>query len=153
MRQTRNMLLIAAVLTLGLVSFGNAQMMMGNSGSQMKAVQNDTLSHSATMMNGNKNMMNRTDSLVTNMSKYCQMMSSDFDKLQTHFEKMMQMNDMKALKTEMAKHRDMMNNMQGDINGQNNMCQNMMSMMHSGGTNGMMGMNTNDSNMEHHQNH
>jgi hypothetical protein len=117
-------------------------MMMGGMMGGMSMGQNDTSSHSATMGMGRMmGTMQPADSLASQMSQYCQMMTSDFGELETHFEKMMQIQDMKTLKAEMQKHHDMMMTMQSRMNGQRQMCQNMMSMMssmHSGG----MGMHT-----------
>ena len=141
MIQNRNMLLIAAVLTLGLASLAAAQMMGGSHG-QMSTSQNDTLSHSATMGMREINKMNQADSTIINMSQYSRMMSDEFDKLQSHFDKMMQIQDMKTLKAEMQKHQELMNQMHESMGKQHSMIQNMMSMMHSGRMNRMMGMNT-----------
>jgi hypothetical protein len=135
------MLLVVTVLTLGLASFAVAQMMGGNHGHKgnMPMGQNDTLSQSATMGTGHMmGTMPSEDSLVSDMSQYCQMMSNDFDKLQSHFDKMMKIDDMKSLKAEMQKHHDMMVQMHQSMNREGNMVQNMMSMMHSGHMQGMM---------------
>ncbi len=139
MRQNRLMLVTVSVLTLGLASFALAQMMGGSQG-HMSMGQSDTVSQSATMGTGQvMGTMPHTDSLVNQMSQYCRMMSNDFGKLQSHFEKMMKIQDMKTLKGEMQKHYDMMMTMQSHMDGQHQMCQNMMSMMRSGGMHGMMG--------------
>ena len=73
------------------------------------------------------------------------MMSGDFNELQSHFEKMMQMQDMKTLKAEMQKHHDMMIRMRNNLNKQHSMFQNVMSMMHSTGMYGMMGADSTES--------
>lgn len=141
MRQNRLMLVIASVLTLGLTSLVFAQMMGGSQG-HMSTGQSDSVSQSAPMGTGHMmGMMATNDSLMGQMSQYCRTMTADFDKLQSHFEKMMKLDDMTALKAEMQKHHDMMMTMRSQMRDQQQSCQNMMSMktsMPSGGMHAMM---------------
>jgi TolA-binding protein len=138
MRLSRAMYLVVALMILGLASFTTAQMMGGKHGHAAMG-QTDSLSQSATM---GKGMMGRTavpDSLMTNMTRKCQTVSSDFDQLQSHFDMMMQMQDMKGLKDEMQKHQEMMKKLGVDINQQQGTWQRMMAGAQSGGTPPMMG--------------
>jgi len=144
MKHTHMIASAVIVLTLGLVSYAAAQMMGGNQG-HMAMRQSDSLSHSATM--GVQSMGTKTmgmtsgvDSLMTNMSMNNRMMTGDFDKLESHFNKMMQIQDMATLKAEMQKHQALLNQMRTDMNQRQNMFKQMMSMLHSNGNNyGMMG--------------
>lgn len=83
----------------------------------------------AGMVQGRSGMM----SMMKDMSNRCWMMSDNFDSLMTHFDRMMQIDDLAELKSEMQRHRDMMGAMHGDISEQRNMCEEMMSMMGLGG--------------------
>ncbi len=140
MRKNRLMLAMVTILTLGLSSMVLAQMMGGSHGN-MPMGQNATQSQTATM---NRGQMNGTvppaDSLVNQMRQSWGMMSGNFDKLESHFRQMMQIQDMKTLKAEMQKHYEMMQQMHSYMNNQQGMYQNMMSMMSSGQQRGMHGM-------------
>lgn len=131
MRYSIRMFTVAALLVLGIVSWGVAQM-MGNSDGHMSQMQADS-----TEQQGQMGMMN----MMHNMSEHCQMMAGDFDELTRHFDQMMQIDDLKTLKAKMSEHQEMMAEMQQDMKAQKKVCQHMMSMMHSGDTQGMMGMN------------
>jgi len=135
MRKNRLMLATLIMLTFGFTSFASAQMMGGSHDHSAKN-KSDSTAHSGMM---GKGMMTQMGNMMGDMSKHCSMMSSDFEKLQSHFDKMMKMDDMKALKVEMQKHHDMMTQMHESMNEQRSMCQNMMSMMHSGDMHGSMG--------------
>jgi len=135
MRQTRLMLTIAALLTLGFVSFAAAQM-MGNKKDNPSMGKADSTSQPGMMGTG---MVAQMDTAMGNMSQHCKIMSSDFEKFQNHFEQMMLMTDQETLKIEMKKHHDMMKNMRESMMQQQSMCQNMKSTMHSGGMRGTMG--------------
>jgi hypothetical protein len=130
MRSSVRMLTVSALLVLGLVTLGVAQMMSGGNGHMSQMVADSS------SQRGQMNIMN----MMNNMSDHYMMMTSDFDSLQQHFNSMMQINDMGALKSEMKKHRKMMQTMHDTMTEQKGMFQNMMSMMHSGGMQGMMGM-------------
>ena len=69
--------------------------------------------------------------MMKNVSNHYDVTVGDFDKLQQHFNKMMQITDMKTLKTEMQKHQEMMTSMHKDMVRQEDMFKNMMSSMHS----------------------
>lgn len=146
MKQRRLMLGIAVLLTLGLVSLGMAQM----SGTQDGHVsQADAGSMSGCGMMSHK-MMNDSDSATGSMTQHCQMMSKDFDELESHFEKMMQIDDVDELKAEMQRHHEMMRGMHGNMMERQQMCQRMNSTTKSSscGMHGMMGcsaMKSNDS--------
>jgi hypothetical protein len=136
MRNSIRMFTVTGILVLGLVSLGSAQMMGGGNGhmsGMMSGTQADSTSQQPHM-----DMMG----MMHNMSNQCKMMSSEFNNLEEHFNKMMKMDDMNALKAEMKKHQKMMQSMHQGMNTQENMCQNVMSMMHSGNEQGMMGMNS-----------
>lgn len=83
--------------------------------------------------------------IINNTSGHCQMMSQEFDKLQQHIDRMMKMDDMSKLKAEMKRHHEMMSSMHQKMSKQMNMCQNMMSMMPSGGMKNGMNMMGNSS--------
>ena len=133
MRQNRLMLVMAIVLTFGLASFAAAQM-MGGDHNHSGMNKDDSTAHSGMMGEG---MMMKMGNMMGDMSKHCKMMSHDLDDLQTHFEKMMMMDDMEALKAEMQKHHDMMTKMHDNMSEQRTMCENMRSMMHSARMHGM----------------
>jgi len=137
MRYTGLKLTIITVMTLAVAPLASAQMMGGHQG-HMQMGQADTLSQTATT---GMNMMGTTagkDSLITGMSQYSLMMSRDFDKLQSSFDAMMQIKDMKTLKVEMQKYHEMMQQMRNQMIKLQDMHQNMMSMMHSGNVNETM---------------
>lgn len=147
MRRTHLMILMATFLSLALVSVTTAQMMGGdhNHASMGKA---DTPSQSGMMDQGMMNQSIRNtpaDTLINNMSMNYNMMSGDFDRLQVHFNKMMQINDIKKLKAEMKKHQDLMQSMHLAIMKQKSMYQNMMSMMNSGEMDKVMQMHSQES--------
>jgi hypothetical protein len=145
MKKNRLMLAIVTILTLGLTPLVMAQMMGGSHGN-MPMGQNATQSQSATM--GKEQMNGKippTDSLVSQMSNSWQMMSGNFSKLESHFQQMMKIQDMKTLKAEMQKHYDMMKSMHAYMNNQRGMYQNMMSMMSSNHSHGMHAMTMSDS--------
>ncbi len=148
MRQNRLMLVMVFALTLGLASFAAAQMMGGNH-DHSAMNKDDSTEHTGMMGEG---MMMKMGNMMGDMSQHCKMMSNNFDDLQSHFEKMMKMDDMSALKAEMRKHHDMMIQMHQSMKEQRSMCQNMMSMMHSGG---MMGTDSTESgsSAQHGHNH
>jgi hypothetical protein len=105
-----------------------AQMMGGQGHGQMQSA--DSTKGSAMMgMQGMTGMMG----MMHNMSGHCQMMSEEFNKLQEHFDMMMNMNDMSKLRVEMKKHQEMMSSMHQKMSEQTGICQKMMSMMHSEG--------------------
>jgi hypothetical protein len=135
MRRLTRMFTISAVLVLGLVAVGAAQMMGGSQGHMMTSKAADT-----TSVQGNTNLTLMMD----NMSSHYQMMNKDFDKLEANYNQMMKMNDMQALKTEMKKQQQMVKTMHMNMGQQESMLQNMMTMMHYGNQN-MMGQNM----MEH----
>ncbi len=151
MRENRLMLVMVFVLTLGLASLAVAQMMGGNH-DHSAMNKDDSTAHSGMMGEG---MMMQMGNMMDGMSKHCKMMSNDFDKLKSHFEKMMKMDDMNALKDEMQKHHDMMTQMHESMSEQRSMCQNVMSMMHSGCMHGMMGSDStqSESSGQHDHNH
>jgi hypothetical protein len=145
MRKNRLFLVMVTILALGLSSIAMAQMMGGNHGN-MPMGQNATQSQSATM---NKEQMKGTvppsDSLVNQMSQSWRTMSGDFSKLESHFQQMMKIQDMKELKAEMQKHYNMMQSMHSFMSNQEGMYQNMTSMMSSTHSPGMHAMKTTDS--------
>ncbi|MDX9857614.1 MAG: hypothetical protein RBT76_07485 [candidate division Zixibacteria bacterium] len=149
MRQNRLMLVMVIALTLGLASFAAAQM-MGGDHDHSSMNKDDSTAHFGMMGEG---MMMKMGNMMGDMSKHCKMMSSEFDDLQSHFEKMMKMDDMKALKAEMQKHHDMMTQMHENMSEQRSMCQNMMSLTHSGGMPGMMGADSAKSEADGQHNH
>ena len=124
MKKSIQTLTAVVFLTFALVSMGTAQMMMGGSRGNMPMNTSDSTSASSKteldIMPMMKNVSNHYDVTV-----------SDFDKLQQHFNKMMQITDMKALKVEMKKHQEMMTSMHKDMVMQEDMFKNMMSSMHS----------------------
>jgi hypothetical protein len=61
-------------------------------------------------------------------------MAADFDRLQTHFNQMMKIDDMAKLKTEMAKHQEMMAMMHNEMMHNRQMAEHMEGMMSGGGT-------------------
>lgn len=134
-------ILVAAVFTFGLSTFTVAQMMGGNNGHSAMN-KNDTSSHSHM-----KGTPTDVDSTFANMSQHYKMMTNQFDKLESHFNKMMMMNDITALKAEMQKHQEMMKAMHKAMMKQGNMYEHMMTMMHSGDmmNNNMMGMKSDKS--------
>ncbi len=132
MKKSIQVYILSAVLVVSLVSLGAAQMMGGNQG-RMSQMKGDTSAEP-----GQMGMMN-------NMSEHCKTMANDLDKLEKHFDQMMQMDDMKALKSEMKKYQEMMQSMQENMSNQMSMCQNMMSKMNMGDMN--MGDMMNSGNM------
>lgn len=151
MRQNRLMLLTVFVLTIGVASFAFAQMMGGNH-DHSAMNKDDSTSHSGMMGEG---MIMNMGNMMGDMSQHCKMMSNNFDDLQSHFEMMMRMDNMEALKAEMQKHHDMMKEMHDNMSAQQSMCQNMMSMMPSGGMHGSMGSDStkSESGGQHDHNH
>lgn len=147
MRQNRLMLATLIMLTFGFTSFASAQM-IGGSHDHSAMNKSDSTAHSGMM---GKGMMTQMGNMMGDMSKHCSMMSSDFEKLQSHFDKMMKMDDMKALKAEMQKHHEMMAEMQQSMMKQQHMDQRMMSMMQNGNMHGMMGMNAKSGDKSEHQ--
>jgi len=130
MRHSIRMLTTAALLILGLASFGVAQMMDGNHDhSPMSKA--DSTSQSGMMNMGTMDKMG-------DMSQKCKMMSNNFDKLQEHFDAMIQMDDINTLKAEMKKHQEMMQVMRDNMSEHQTMC---MNMMDSDGKMGKMGCN------------
>ncbi|HDL02178.1 MAG TPA: hypothetical protein ENH23_08110 [candidate division Zixibacteria bacterium] len=111
MKSSIRMFTVVAVLTLGLASFGVAQMMSGNHehSSTDKA---DSQSQSGMMNMGKMGMMKD--------------MSNNFDKLKTHFDSMMQIDDINTLKAEMKKHQEMLQTMRDNMSEHQTMCMNMM---------------------------
>jgi hypothetical protein len=71
----------------------------------------------------------KTSASMKDMTKQSQEMTEDFAKLHEHFGEMIQINDMKKLKEEMAKHNDMMVSLHKKMSDQQEQCQEMMSMM------------------------
>lgn len=143
MKRSQLMLTLAAIMTFGLASFTVAHMMGGNNGQSSAATGNSSFQAGSmgmgTGMMGMTGQAAQSDSLWNNMSPYCTMLSSDFDKLEAHFNRMMQIKDSDKLRVEMQKHHDMMTEMHNVINQRQGMYRNMMSAMHSGGMSGMMG--------------
>jgi len=76
--------------------------------------------------------------MMSNMSSHWKMMSDSFGKLEDHFNSMMKMDNMAALKKEMQKHHDMMSSMQRQMMDSRQVCSEMMSMMDSGDMHGNM---------------
>lgn len=139
MRQRTLMLTIVALLILGVASFGIAQMMGGGHGHMSKS---DSSSQSVMM---DKKMMKNMGSMMNNMMQHCQMMSNDFGELESHFEKMMQMDDMGELRSEMQKHHEMMQGMHKNMMEQQEYCQEMRTIMHSESMQGMMDTGSSES--------
>ncbi len=125
MKHSIRMLATVILLTLGLASFGVAQMMGGNHDRSSMGMA-DSTSQSG-MMNMGK---------MGEMSQNCKLMSNNFGKLQENFNAMMQINDINALKTEMKKHQEMMQAMSDNMAEHQAMC---MKMMNSDGKMGKMG--------------
>jgi len=119
----------------GMGMMGQSSQMMNGANGQMPMGQNDSMSQNATMK-----MFGRMETLMGDMSQRYTMMSGDFDKLETHFQQMMKMQDMTALKEEMQKHYAMMQKMREGMNRQEGMFQNMMAMMQADGMQMMHGM-------------
>ena len=120
-------------MALGLATLTAAQMMGGNQGHMMQNTDSTSQSHP---------MMQRADSLSTQMSNHWNMMSGDYSKLDSQFQNMMKMNDMSQLKAEMQKYHQNMMQMRQEMMQQHNMCQMMSNMMmQSGGMQGMHGSN------------
>jgi len=140
---------IAVLLAFGLTGFAAAQMMGGHQTTMGKA---DSTSMSNNMMG--KGMMGSAknmNSMMGNVNQHWKMMSNDFDRLEQHLNKMMKMDNMKALKAEMQKHHEMMAEMQQSMMKQQHMDQRMMSMMQNGNMHGMMGMNAKSGDKSEHQ--
>jgi hypothetical protein len=144
MKRSIQMFAIIAVLSIGLVSLGVAQMMNKKQG-QSPMTGKDPMSQSGTMGMGMMGMMNRLDNMMGNMSRNCTMVNNDFEKLQKHFQSMMQMTDMNSLKAEMEKHQQMMQNMQQNMMQQEKLCRNMASLMGSQNMQGSQEMGNNTS--------
>ncbi len=111
MKNSIRMFTTVAVLTLGLASFGVAQMMSGNH-EHASTDKGDSQSQSGMMNMGKMGMMKD--------------MSDNFDKLQTHFESMMQIDDINTLKAEMKNHQEMMQSMRDNMSEHQAMCMKMM---------------------------
>jgi hypothetical protein len=72
--------------------------------------------------------------------------SSDLKKLEDHVDKMMQIKDMAALKTELKEHRKMLQNFQDDAAQPQSWCLDYMSNLYQNGMHGSTGMNSPQSN-------
>ncbi len=157
MKRTNLMLIIAVLLTFGLVSYATAQMMGGGHG-QMRgtadsAYQSGNMGHG--MMNngyGMMGMISQMDTTLTNMSHNSTKMSREFDSFEAQYRKMMKMQDINQIKTEMSKLYNQMQAMHDGLMQQQVMSQNALSMMNYRYQNGMMGPNMQGYNMspEHH---
>ena len=126
MNRFKSIAAAAALLLILLVATAPAQMNKKGEDQKNQPAQSDYDNHMMGMM--------------TNMTNHWQMMSGQMDKLQEHFSKMMQMNNMSELKKEMQKHQEMMTSIRNNMSEQNQLCDHMMSMMGYGGMHGgMMG--------------
>ena len=142
MRNSVRMLVVAIVLTFGLVSFAAAQM---KDDSHKQPAKSDSTATTQPAKMGNGEMMNSTMTPQA-MTQQKQMMMTDFTKLQERIDSMMKTNDMKTLKSELKDLQSMVMTMR------ENMTKNMMSstqrgsrmngMADSQGTSGTMGMHT-----------
>ncbi len=131
MKKSLRMLTTATLLTLGLASFGVTQMMgEGHDHSMM----NQSGSTSKSDM-GNMGMTGD----MGDMSKGCKMMLNNFGKLQEHFDTMLQIDDINALKTEMKKHQEMLQVVYDNMSEHQSMCMNMMNSDEKMGKMGKMG--------------
>lgn len=119
-------------LTFGLAPFVTAQMMTGGTHGNMPMNKADSTS-SPDMM-GTKIM-----TMMGDLSGDYNVTVSDFEKLEEHFNKMMQITDMDVLKAEMKKHQNMMTDMHKNMIKQKGMFKNMMSSMQKTSMHGMMG--------------
>jgi len=131
MRHSINILTLTLLLAFALPSFGTAQMMMGGSHSNMPMGKADSTSQPSSMMGSDIMPM------MEDLSGHYNTALDDFNKLESHFNKMMTITDMDVLKTEMKKHQDMMKNMHKDMMEQEGMINNMMSSMQMNGMHGM----------------
>ncbi len=99
------------------MGYGRGQMMNGGQGQ---------------MMNGGQGQMMDWSSMIERMDNHQQMMSSQFDTLQTRFQQMMKIDDLATLKKEMRSYMQMMDRMHQSMMTQDNMAGQMMSMMSNG---------------------
>jgi hypothetical protein len=135
---------VAAALALAVAPFAAAHMMNGNQGNaspeNVEPAAQPGMMGNGMMGMGMMGMMSHMNAMVGNMSRYYTTMSTDFDKLDGHLDKMMQIDDITTLKAELKKHQDMTRELRQEMTGQNNPCP-MMSMAGTGNSNSMMGMN------------
>jgi hypothetical protein len=149
MKTSIRIIAVAAALALAVAPFAVAQMMHGN---QTNAPSENVAPNSQPGMMGSgmmgngmmgmgmMGMMSHMNTMMGNMSKYYTTMSADLDKLDSHLDKMMQIDDITTLKAELKKHQDMTRELRQEMTGQNNPCP-MMSMAGTCNTNGMVGVN------------
>jgi peptidoglycan hydrolase CwlO-like protein len=123
---------VALLMIFALAPIGATQMMMGNMHGKQRANEADSTSGSWAM---NADIMG----MARNMSGNCNKTVSDFDKLQDHFNAMMQITDMATLKAEMEKHQAMMKEIHDNMVREEGMFKNMMSAIQTSGTPGVTG--------------
>lgn len=146
MRKHRLMLFIVSAMILGLASFTAAHMMGGEGHSQMNG--SDSNYQPGMMGMGMMGDNGEFYNMMGNMPQYCNTMTDNFDQLENNFQKMMQINDNTALKKEMQKHYDMMQEMYQNMTCQQNVWHTMMSMMYPEdppGTEGQSGQKSDQS--------
>jgi hypothetical protein len=84
------------------------------------------------MMNGGQGQMMDWSTMIERMDDHQQMMSRQFDTLQTRFGQMMKIDDLATLKKEMRSYMQMMDRMHQSMMAQDHMAGQMMSMMNNG---------------------
>lgn len=84
------------------------------------------------MMGSNKGRPMDWSTMIKQMDNHQEMMSGQFDTLETRFQQMMTINDLARLKHEMKSYMQMMKRMRKSMMAQDHMAGQMMSMMNSG---------------------
>lgn len=133
MTKYSTIVLVVLLIAFGIFGLSSAQMMgMGNQHNHSLMNMTDSSAMPGTMSQGT--MMNM-GAMMGRMSSNHNMMTTEFSKLESHLNQMMQMNDLTALKAEMKKQQEMMSTMQQGMDQQQSMINNMVALMES---NGMM---------------
>lgn len=132
----RRFLLIAAIAGLAVtmtVLAADAQMPTKTQTDSTKMTNPATDPGPGHMMGSKKGQMMDWSTMVEQMDNHQQMMSGQFDTLQTRFQQMMKINDLAQLKHEMKSYMQMMKRMHKSMMAQDHMAGQMMSMMNNGG--------------------
>ena len=132
MRHSTILLSLIAILIMGMISLGTAQMMNGKEHQSM--MQNNSNAQVNTNGMGVMGMVSQMNNMMGNMSQNFQKFSRDYDELQTNFDQMMQSNNLDSLKSEMKNQAKMMEKVHEVMSKQNKMWQQMMKFMNANQT-------------------
>jgi hypothetical protein len=130
MRKSILILITAAAFILAVGTIGTAQMMHRSESTMPMNVSDST---NQSYMMGPDNM-----AMMDDLSSHYNTTIENFQKLESNFDRMMKINDMDKLKTEMKKYRVMLKSMHKSMIQQEGMFNDMMSSIETQKTNGMM---------------